>query len=160
MIKKLTFCILLSVAYTISPVIFHAQGQEQEQEQPSDIVQHPTVELPDELDRVLRDYEREWKAGNADALAALFSPEGYALPSSRPPFRGREAIAAAYARAGGNLSLRALHFRVEGNIGFIVGAYSYNPENGDTGKFLLALERSDDGRWLIGADIDNGIAGQ
>jgi hypothetical protein len=33
----------------------------------------PSVTLPPELDRVLRDYEREWQARSAPALAALFT---------------------------------------------------------------------------------------
>lgn len=34
----------------------------------------PSVTLPPALERVLRDYERSWQAGDATALAALFTP--------------------------------------------------------------------------------------
>jgi hypothetical protein len=33
----------------------------------------PTVALPPELDRVLRDYERLWAAGDEAGLAAIFA---------------------------------------------------------------------------------------
>ena len=148
--------LLLIVAYAGSSATSEAQAQDQH----PDTVLHPSVKLPDELARILRDYEREWEAGNAEAVAELFSPDGFALPSSRPPFRCRESIAGAYARAGGKLSLRALHYRTEKDIGFIIGTYSYNPREGDSGKFVLALERASNGRWLIAADIDNGITSQ
>lgn len=34
--------------------------------------QLPSIELPPELDRVLRDYEAGWQGGDAQGLAALF----------------------------------------------------------------------------------------
>lgn len=115
----------------------------------------PSVELPNALARVLRDYEREWAAGNAAGLAALFAEDGFALPSGRHPVRGREAIAGHYRNAGGSLRLRALAFAVEDPIAWIVGAYGYGEEGIDRGKFVLALRRGADGAWLIAADIDN-----
>lgn len=116
----------------------------------------PSVELPAELDRVLRDYERAWTAGDAAGLAALFTEDGFV--SNRAGWiRGREAIRGEYARAGGPLELRALEWAVEGDTGWIVGAYGYPPmfATADGGRFVLALRRGPDGRWLIAADLDN-----
>lgn len=114
----------------------------------------PSVALPPELDRVLRDYERAWQAKDAAALAALFAEDGFALPSGRPPLRGRDAIRAGYADGGGPLSLRALAFATEGPVGYIVGAYGPGAGEPDSGKFVLALRRTGE-RWSIAADIDN-----
>ena len=47
----------------------------------------PSVVLPAELDRVLRDYERGWRARDAAALAALFTEDGYVHSGGRPPVR-------------------------------------------------------------------------
>jgi ketosteroid isomerase-like protein len=117
-----------------------------------------SVELPTELDRVLRDYERSWKAGDAAALAALFTDDGFVLQPNRPPVRGRAAIQAAYTGpSGGDLRLRALAFAMDGNVGFIIGAYAYGETPGDVGKFTLTLRRGG-GRWLIMSDMDNGNA--
>ena len=116
----------------------------------------PSVTLPPELDRVLRDYERAWQARDAAGLAALFAEDGFVLSNGRPPVRGRAAIREAYARSGGPLALRALAFSTEGRTGYIVGAFGGKPGEPDSGKFVLALKRGDDGRWLIAADIDNG----
>ena len=116
----------------------------------------PSITLPPELDRVLRDYERAWKGGDAAALAALFTADGF-VPTGRGWVRGRDAIRATYANAGGGLQLRALAFAVQDTIGYIVGAYGYGdvPTVPDRGKFVLALRRRAGGPWLIAADIDN-----
>lgn len=81
------------------------------------------------------------------------------LQSNQPPVRGRTAIEAAYAGQGGSpLRLRALAYAVEGNTGYIIGAYSYGNNVGDTGKFTLTLKRERDGPWLIFSDMDNSNA--
>ncbi len=115
-----------------------------------------SIALPPPLDRVLRDYERAWRARDPAALAMLFAEDGFILPNGRPPVRGRDAIRAAYSDGGGPLVLRALAYATEGSIGYIIGAYGPGESAGDTGKFVLALRRGSDGRWLIAADMDNG----
>ncbi len=114
----------------------------------------PSVTLPPALDRVLRDYERAWRARDPAALAMLFAEDGFVLANGRPPVQGRQAIRSAYAEGGGPLVLRALAYAIEGSTGYIIGAYGAGER--DTGKFVLALRRGGDGRWLIAADIDNG----
>ena len=116
----------------------------------------PSVTLPPELDRVLRDYERAWRAGDAPGLAALFAEDGFVLQGGRQPVRGRAGIQSAYAgQAGGPLRLRALAFATADGIGYILGAYGYGDAPGDMGKFTLTLRRGTDGRWLIFSDMDN-----
>lgn len=115
----------------------------------------PSFTLPPELDRVLRDYERAWQARDAAALAALFMEDGLVLSNGKPPVRGRAAIREAYATGGGPLALRALAYATEGRVGYIVGAFGGKPGEPDSGKFVLALRRGADGKWLIAADIDN-----
>lgn len=115
----------------------------------------PSVPLPPELDRVLRDYERAWQARDPAALAQLFAEDGFVLASGKPPVRGRAAIRAGYAQSGGPLALRAFAHATEGPVGYIIGGYGASAGAPDDGKFVLALRRVD-GRWLIAADIDNG----
>lgn len=116
----------------------------------------PTVDLPRDLDRVLRDYEREWQARSASGLAALFVEDGFVLQGGKPPVRGRAGITEAYQRAGGPLALRALAFATADTVGYIIGAYSMSPGSPDIGKFILALRRETGGTWRIAADMDNG----
>jgi hypothetical protein len=37
----------------------------------------PSIALPAELERVLREYEQHWREGNAEALVALFTEDGF-----------------------------------------------------------------------------------
>lgn len=116
----------------------------------------PSITLPPALDRVLRDYERAWQAGDETTLASLFTADGF-VPAGHGWVRGTDAIRARYANSGGHLRLRAHAFATADSVGYIVGAYGYGDEDGapDRGKFLLALRRSGDGTWLIAADLDN-----
>jgi ketosteroid isomerase-like protein len=107
---------------------------------------------------VLRDYEKAWQARDAAALAALFSEDGFVLSNGKPPVRGRAAIRMAYAESGGSLSLRALAYSVDGGTGYIIGVYATSKDSADIGKFVLALRKDKDGRWLIAADMDNSNA--
>ncbi|HSA56903.1 MAG TPA: DUF4440 domain-containing protein [Gemmatimonadaceae bacterium] len=113
------------------------------------------VTLPPALDRVLRDYEAAWKAGDGKRLAAVFTEDGFALSNGRLPIRGRAAIEAWHTRPGGDLQLRAFAWSTSDSVGYIVGGYTYPGMTGPGGKFLLALRRGADGRWLIAADMDN-----
>lgn len=135
--------LLLAIAILLAPVT------------PTPVAALPSVALPPELDRVLRDYERAWRARDAAALAALFAEDGFVMSNGSPPVRGREAIRAAYANAGGPLSLRALAWATEGKVGYIIGGFGGEVGSPDSGKFILALKRGSDGRWLIAADMDN-----
>jgi ketosteroid isomerase-like protein len=118
----------------------------------------PSVDLPPALARVLTDYESAWSKRDAKALAGLFAEDGFVLPSSHPPVRGRVAVAKYYAGHGGPLSLRAIAFATEGSVGFILGGYTGQAGRPDDGKFTLTLCKAADGRWLIFSDMDNGNA--
>lgn len=116
----------------------------------------PSVALPAALERVLRDYERAFRAGDAAALAALFTDDGFVLQGGRPPVRGRAAIERAYTgTTGGPLTLRALAHATADSVGYLIGAYTFDAAAGDQGKFTLTLRRGADGRWLIFSDMDN-----
>ena len=116
----------------------------------------PTVELPAELGRVLTDYETAWQAKDEKALAALFTEDGFVLSSGRPPVRGRENIEERYKGSGGPLSLRALAYDTEGDLGYIIGGFARKQGEADIGKFTLTLKKRSDGHWLIMSDMDNG----
>lgn len=127
--------------------------------QPATPAALPSVELPPELDAVLRGYERAFRAKDAQALTALFTEDGFALPEGRPPVRGREGLRQAFAQVGGPLSLRALAYRQQGDLATVIGAYRFSDEGGgrDDGKFVLTLLR-EGGTWRIFSDIDNASA--
>jgi ketosteroid isomerase-like protein len=121
-----------------------------------DAAELPSVAMAPALSRVLHDYERAWQQKDARALAALFAEDGFVLSSGVPPVRGRTAIEEHYAGRGGPLSLRALAFATEGGTGYIIGGFARHKGEPDIGKFTLTLRRSEEGRWLIVSDMDNG----
>ena len=144
--------LLLCASALLAPI--HAQTAT-----PAEAPPLQSITLPPEVDRVLRDYERAWRSGDATAVAALFAEDGYLLQSGRNPIRGRAAIANAYkGQAGGPLRLRAFAYATSDTTGYILGAYGYG--NGDkvpdVGKFTVTLRRSRGGPWLLFSDMDNG----
>jgi ketosteroid isomerase-like protein len=120
----------------------------------------PSVTLPATLARVLTDYESAWSSKDANALAQLFAEDGFVLSSGAPMVRGRDAIRRFYTGAGGPLSLRAVAFSTEGNVGYIIGGFSDRAGAADRGKFTLTLRRDRGGRWEIMSDMDNGNSRQ
>jgi len=115
----------------------------------------PSVALPADLGRVLRDYEKAWRSRDARALAELFTEDGFVLSPGSPAVRGRAAIERHYAAAGGSLFLRAFAFGVDGRIAYVLGGFAHAEDAPDDGKFTLTLAR-DGGRWRIVSDMDNG----
>jgi ketosteroid isomerase-like protein len=86
----------------------------------------------------------------------LFAEDGFVLGNGKAPVRGRANIETAYKGSGGPLSLRALAFATEGNVGYIIGGFARQKDEPDIGKFTLTLRKNPDGRWLIVSDMDNG----
>lgn len=87
--------------------------------------------LPPDLDRVLRNYECAWRAG--DALAVLFVEDGFALQSNRSPMRGRAAVQAAYeSQSGAPLQLSKFAFSAGDMISYIISAYGHDDGSDDT----------------------------
>ena len=116
----------------------------------------PSITLTAELDQVLRNYERAWRANDVPALIALFTEDGFVLQPGRAPARGHAALANVYrGQGGGMLRLRALAYAQADSIGYMIGAYGYGDAAGDQGKFTLTLRRVG-GKWLIASDMDNG----
>jgi uncharacterized protein (TIGR02246 family) len=147
--------ILLALAYLAATTAAPVAMAQNEAAAPPPL---SSVALPPELDRVLRDYERAWKSGDAKAVAALFAEDGFVLQSGRMPIRGRAAIASAYAgQAGGPLRLRAFAYATSDTTGFILGAYGYGDGETvpDMGKFTVTLRRPRGGAWQIMSDMDN-----
>lgn len=119
----------------------------------------PTVTLPPDVARVLQDYARAWQANDPAALAQLFTADGMALPSGKPPAQGAESIRKAYSQgAGVPLHLRPIAFGASGDLAYVLGGWGSAADKPDYGKFTLVLRRQTDGRWLIVSDMDNANA--
>lgn len=140
--------LLVAVAMLVMPLSLCGQGN---QSSPPPM---PSVTLPPELDRVLRDYEVAWKASDAAGLAQLFADGRVVMTNSGRAVKGREAVRQMYANGGGPLALRAVAYATDDSVAHIIGGYSLRLGEGDAGTFVLALVRSRGGPWLIVADMD------
>ena len=146
---RLTLVLLAAAVLATAAPPASAQGA-------TDAAPLPSVTLPPELDRVLRDYERAWKAGDAAGLATLFAEDGFVMQGNRAPVRGRAAIQALYGgMGGGDLRLRAFAHATADTVGYILGGYRYGDGATDVGKFTLTLRRARGGAWQIFSDMDN-----
>ncbi len=114
-----------------------------------------SINLPPELQRVLTDYETQWRFGG-DSLMKLFTEDAILTVGGKPPARGRAAIGAHFAGPKGPLALRAIAYAAEGNIAYIIGGYTMERGAPDIGKFVLTLKKAPNGRWLIFTDMDTG----
>lgn len=115
----------------------------------------PSVELPPGLERVLRDFEVAWIDKDAAGLAILFAEDGFVMPASKPPIRGRVNIEKYFVGHGGPLVLRALAYAIEGNVAYIIGGYARTKDAVDVGKYTLTLIKNEENRWMIMSDMDN-----
>ncbi|HAH50746.1 MAG TPA: DUF4440 domain-containing protein [Balneola sp.] len=114
------------------------------------------IELPNELKKVLTNYETHWKNSDAKALASLFTEDGFILRPGHDLVKGRENIQTSYENAGGgDLVLRTYDYSVQGNLAYIIGGYTYGSRVKDMGKYTLTLKKIN-GNWLIHSDMDNG----
>jgi ketosteroid isomerase-like protein len=115
----------------------------------------PTVVLPPELDRVLRDFERHWAAGDEAGLAALFTEDALLMPTGFAAERGRAAIRHAYEAVAVPVHLRALAYAADDSVGYVVGAYGFEHSDAEAGKFVFTLRRTPGGAWMISSHIVN-----
>ena len=152
MSTKMVLRSLLLFGFFLVAVLVRVNSQIQDVPIPP---QQPSVQMPAELARVLRDYEQAWSSRNAAALARLFAEDGFVLPNGSPPIRGRAEVERFYTGKGGPLALRAISFAAEGGVGYIIGGYAGKKGEPDDGKFTLTLRKGADGRWLIVSDMDS-----
>ena len=113
------------------------------------------VDLPEDIQLVLDNYEKFWGEKDAEALAGLFTEDGFVLSPGSKPTQGKEAIQKAYEGKGGPLFLKAYDFEQQGDLAYIVGGYSGVEHFPAQGKFTLILKKVN-GKWLIHSDMDNG----
>jgi predicted TIM-barrel fold metal-dependent hydrolase len=122
-------------------------------------VRLPPIELPQELDRVLRAFERHWRSRDQAALAALFAEDGI-MQRGDAWHRGRPAIHIALLGAGGSdLRLWAQAFAMNDSLAYVVGSYGHRTlaHLSDLGRLHLSLRRGQDGVWRIAAAMLNNV---
>jgi hypothetical protein len=114
----------------------------------------PTVALPDDLARVLSDYEAAWVAHDA---AALFAEDGFVLLHRMPPVRAARRFASV-ARGWWAGRWRPERWRLRPRARWATSSAPSRKRRAprDAGKFTLTLTQDAGGRWLILSDRDTG----
>ena len=104
-------------------------------------------------------YVKATMAGDAKAVAALYTEDAMEMPPNQPPVKGRAAIQQYYekqfaAAKMANFFLTHLETHAVGDRGYDVGTYrqTVGPAGGagmdDTGKYVVILKRSG-GNWRV-----------
>lgn len=108
-----------------------------------------------------KQWETSYNAGDAAAVAALYTEDGTMLPPNAAAASGRKAIEAAVkndmAANPGKLEIRNVEHGVSGTIAFVRGTYKALDADGktvDTGKWM-DVRKKVGGKWLIHSDIWN-----
>lgn len=112
-------------------------------------------------------YAAAWRAGDAAAIAALYTADAHVLYPDRVGISGRQAILAYFRGFFGDFPKNAFELRsaevvVNGDWAFDRGVYRWRgtPAAGgapeaDDGKYLVVLHRESDGAWRVARDMDN-----
>ena len=111
----------------------------------------PEVELPAEIDHVIREWERATKAGNPSSLKALFTADGL-LGQANGWARGSAAIRGAAAHfEPEDLRVRVHAFSVVDTVAIVTGSLADRASNPvrDVANVTFALRRGGGERWLI-----------
>lgn len=110
-------------------------------------------------------YQAAWRAGDATAIAELYTQDAFVLYPNQPAVSGHDAIQDYFKGLftefpGGEIVLTSDEVVVMGQFAFDRGAYRWKGMAGgtaleDTGKYLVVLQLQPDGTWKVARDMDN-----
>lgn len=125
----------------------------------------PDAELRAAIAAANAEFARALVAGDAGAMAAVFTDDGELIPAMQRGFvSGRREIEAYHARRlQGRRYLEAIittvHLEVSGDVAWETGTSRVTIRQGEsapvavTGRYLAVWKRGRDGRWRIRADL-------
>ena len=150
------------VLLAISTMLNSCNPDMQEQTSPQPSMEDDLADIK----KVLDQFGAAYNAGDAAAVASLYTTGAILMPPNQPIVEGNEAMESRWQSAFEKFSIEfgftRDEIRVAGDWGFARGTYqvSRTPAAGgetveDNGKYLVVLRRQDDGSWLFSHDIDN-----
>jgi uncharacterized protein (TIGR02246 family) len=122
------------------------------------------------VNKMRDDYAAAFKAGDAAAVAALYTSDGFSQGNEQPTGMGKEGIAAGNKALFDNYTIQSVTLtpvktEVSGTLGYDIGTYAFvaaPKAKGDTlkaqGRYVVVLRKQPDGSWKAIADMDNVVA--
>ena len=118
------------------------------------------------LNALVGDFMVAINNGDADAVAALYSPDGVRMPPDAPEIRGREAIRqsleAGFEVADIEVQVHVEETEFSGELASVRGTFALitTPRDGSDpsemeGNWMRLMRREPDGRWLVARELWN-----
>ena len=110
--------------------------------------------VDEELQQFWEAYVAAYRAADASALGAMFTPDAELHSPYAPPARGRHEIAALHATwtqghaEAGDKKMRVIQAGMSGDLAWSLASYSEGLETGN-GTSVSVFEKQSDGSWLI-----------
>lgn len=123
----------------------------------------PRAQESPELTAALGLWEQHFNAGDAEALASIYTKDCRIMPPGAKLMEGRDSVAAAFRKeiaSGVKIELKPIQTIAAGDLGSNVGLYTVRTPNGavtERGKYMEAWRKTADG-WKIANDIWNSDA--
>ncbi len=105
--------------------------------------------MRDQYDRLVATYIRAAEAGDAEAIARLYTEDALHLTPGHPPISGRRAIQELHKESMGDgykLTVNIQDFQDQGDTAYAAGTYETEDGNGN---WLEVLQRQSDGSLLL-----------
>jgi uncharacterized protein (TIGR02246 family) len=121
---------------------------------------------PRPINELRAKFQEAYNAGDAAAVAALYTDDAVSLPDHHPAAQGKPAIQQylqeTFAQYAATMAITPADTEISGNLAHEHGTYTIKvtPKAGgetvtDDGKYVVILKRGADGAWKIHHDIDN-----
>jgi uncharacterized protein (TIGR02246 family) len=149
----------------LTVVALSCQGAVSPEPPPVEPVTFDVVEVTDQIKSNNQKFEEAIAAGDAAAVAGLYTEEATVMPPDAASVTGREAIESLWSGVmeSGAKSVDLTTLQVEGNgdLAYEIGAFTLTvqPEGQDaaeaSGKYVVVWKRGDDNTWRLHVDIWN-----
>lgn len=149
-------------ALTVSALAHKGHGRDRYERRLAELRQASPEEV---FEQIGGHWIKHYKAGDLESLMALYTDDARVMLHEQPALVGKEAIRGYFETTMGkndvDFQIDVERAEIIGDVAYLISKYwmTVTPPNGvepwrDAGRSLLIYKKSDDGKWLIHADID------
>ncbi|UCC74720.1 MAG: nuclear transport factor 2 family protein [Gemmatimonadota bacterium] len=158
----------LALVLVLAPCLALSSCAEQAGEQEAQVEMAMTVDLEalgESFAAVRAEYKQAWEAGDATALAALYTEDATRFPPDAEVISGSAAIEQEFAESfvattGREITITQTDMGASGNLAYSAGTYSYSYQvEGEAepltaaGNYLVVSKMAEDGSWKMCAHM-------